>query len=111
MVLLPDTNTYFTSNSLRTLNCKNLISKFDKSIVVYHFKCYCEDSYIGQHKDNLEKGLKTTYLYAWKSFRFNGKGKKYVQIMNALKSSAIAENLVNNHICAEILNLDSFLDN
>ena len=37
----------FTSNPLLTHNGKNLISKFGKSMVVYLFKCYYDNSYIG----------------------------------------------------------------
>ena len=43
-----------------------------------------------------------------KVFEVIRKKKNSVEILNAVKRSSIAEHLVNNHNCAENLNLDKF---
>ena len=48
----------FTSNPLLTPAGKDLIPKFDKSMVIYQYKCYCDSSYIGLTSRQLKKRIK-----------------------------------------------------
>ena len=101
----------FTSTPLLTPQGKDQISKFDKSMVVYQFKCYCDNSYIGQTTRQLKKRYKEHIPICVEKFlKFSEKEKetKPMKIVNAMKRSAIAEHLVNNHNCAENFSVERF---
>ena len=48
----------FTSKPLVTQNDKGSIPNFDKAMVVYQLKCYCENSYIGLTSRQVNKRVK-----------------------------------------------------
>ena len=52
----------FTSNPLLTPAGKDLIPKFDKSMVIYQYKCYCDSSYIGLTSRQLKKTNQRTRI-------------------------------------------------
>jgi len=89
------------------LNDKHLIAKFDESMVVYQFKCYCQGNYVGQTSRQLRK-RKDEHIPNFKNFMESSENKIPVKINNAIKRSAIAKYLVNSPNYTENLNFNRY---
>ena len=89
----------FKSSLIITLGSKDLISKNHSSGVVYTFKCYCESSYIGQTSRHLQTRINEHIPRCVKNYIKNPVTPMSNATTNAIKRSAIAENLINNLIC------------
>ena len=102
----------FTSKPLLIPAGKDLIPKFDKSMVIYQYKCYCDSSYIGLTSRQLKKRIKEHVPKCVRDYMVlteeEKKTKKSIKINNSVKRSGIAEHLVNNDKCAENFNFDRF---
>ena len=101
----------FTTRPLLVPEGKDLIPKFDKSMVIYQFDCYCDNSYIGLTTRQLKKRVKEHIPVCVEKFLNKSekeKDNKSAKVLNAIKRSAITEHLVLNHICAQNFNLERF---
>ena len=87
---------------------KDQIPTFDKSMVIYQLKCFCENSYTGLIIRQLKKMVKEHIPACINIFLnlANKKEKSSSKIISAIKGSAFAEHLVNNQGCAKNFNLE-----
>ena len=80
-----------------------------KSIVVYQFNRFCEDSYIGMTSREFGKRIKEHIPKSIKEFcKTSNKENKSIRVVNTSKRSAIAEHLVNNLDCSSNYNLKGY---
>ena len=101
----------FTTRPLLVPEGKDLIPKFDKSMVIYQFDCYCDNSYIGLTTRQLKKRVQEHIPVCVEKFLNKSekeKDNKSAKVLNAIKRSAITEHLVLNHSCAENFKLERF---
>ena len=86
---------------------KDYIPSFDKSMVIYQFKWYYDNSYTGLTTRQLKKRVKKhipTCIDKFLKSAEKEKEKKFVKIMSTIKNLL----LVNNQSCAENFNLEIF---
>ena len=66
-------------------------------MIIYQFNCFSENSNVGETSRQFGKSIKENIQKANdKFFKMSNKENKSNRVVNALKSSAIAEHLVNN---------------
>ena len=99
----------FTSKPLIRPGGKDPISEFKKSMVVYQFNCFCEDSYIGMTSRQFGKRIKEHVPKSIEEFcKTSNKETKSIRVLNASKRSSIAEHLVKNPDCSNNYSLERF---
>ena len=100
----------FTSKPNFTPATKDPITKFNKSMVVYHFKCHCGDDYVGQTSRRLGERVKEHVPLCVKEFIANPTYdfKDNIQLLRASKKTAISKHLLENSICGTAYNEDCF---
>ena len=78
-------------------------------MVIYQFDCFCEASYIGMTSRLLSKSVKKHIPKIIEKYSISEeKESKSIQVLNALKSSPIAKDLVPHPTCTNSYNLDRF---
>ena len=88
---------------------KDSILEYKKTMVVYQFNCFCEDSYVCRTSRQFRKKIKKYIPKCIDEFcKISDKKNKSKRVTNASKTSATAEHLVNNCDCASNYNLKRF---
>ena len=89
----------FSSKPNFTPANKDPIPLFNKSFVVYHFRCHCGNDYIGQTARRFVVRLNEHVPKCVRTFLANpiGAYRNDKQLVNAAKKSSIAKHLLNNH--------------
>ena len=96
----------FTSKPMLSHVCKDHIPMKDISMVIYHFKCCCGDSYVGQTIRRLGVRMKEhipACVVKYYSLPTRGDWTSNKTLTNAAKGSAIAEHLLQNPKCGAAL--------
>ena len=79
-------------------------------MVVFKFKCFCEDNYVGMTSKQFGKRIKEHIQKSIVEFcKVNIEEYKSIQVVNALKIYAIAEHVVINLDCASNYNLKKLI--
>ena len=101
----------FTTKPLLTPSGKDLVSNFNKSIVVFQYSCCCTASYIRFPTRQLRKRIKRYVPKNVDNFCYLDKKDDIpTKVLNASKRLSIAEHLVNNNnqTCANSYNINRF---
>ena len=84
-----------------TAATKDHIQSFDKSLVVYHFKCHCDNDYVGQTSRSMMERVREHVPVCVQKYIMNPQGnyKDHVKLVRASRKTAIAEHLLENRDC------------
>ena len=88
------------SKPVHRLELKDQISYLDKSCIIYKFNCFCQRSFIRRKSRHLKTRANKHITKCVLKFKKETTTNKTKYVINATKSSSIAEHLINNLECA-----------
>ena len=99
-----DPRVIFSSAPIMSHCFKDRIPTNDTSMVIYHFRCYCDSSYVGKTVRRLSDRISEHIPRCVKKFYSEKSGEDYKTIpmlYKASKKSSVAEHLLENPECGE----------